>query len=168
MRLRLHPTWTHAHYWTTHLLFKRFLQAWKCFLLLYYSIICMTFAPVTLMENKYTFVLPLENIQCIFFPFRHVIKWQMTPTYTRYFCFVSKTCSYVQYFCINMQYQRVWTMYIGKTTHWWVAWLLPCCLFFSVASTKEYAQTNQKDACHNKNMKNSQTFKFHKSCGWLH
>lgn len=47
-------------------------------------------------------------------------------------------------FCINMQYQRVWTMYIGKTTHWWVAWLLPCCLFFSVASTKEYAKQIRK------------------------
>lgn len=49
-------------------------------------------------------------------------------------------------FCINMHYQLVWTMYIGKTTHWWVAWLLPCCLFFSVASTKEYAKPNQEDA----------------------
>lgn len=36
-----------------------------------------------------------------------------------------------------MQYQRVWAMYIGKTTHRWVAWLLPCCLFFRVASWTE-------------------------------
>lgn len=99
MRLHFHPTWTHTQYWTTHLLtnFRRgkVLISNSTLIFVWHSLQWPSWKINThfVSFRKYT-------VHFFFFPFVCVIKMTNDThfTYTRYFCFVSKTCSYVQYF----------------------------------------------------------------------
>lgn len=92
---------------------------------------------MTLMENKYTFVSFRKYTVHLFFPFVCVIK-MTNDTHLRTQDIFALSLKHAPMYSILYKHAvSTWTMYIGKTTHQWVAWLLPCCLFFSVASSTE-------------------------------
>ena len=81
MRLHFHPTWTHIHYWTTHL-FRKFRRG-KVLI----SNSTLIFARHSLQWPSWkinTHLFHLENIQCIFFCFSlHCVIKMTNDTHLR-------------------------------------------------------------------------------------
>lgn len=137
MRLHFHPTWTHTRYWTTHLL-KKFRRGK---VLISNSTLIFVWHSLQWPSWKInTHLFHLENIQCIFFsPFHCVIKMTNDTHLRTRDIFASSLKHALMYSilykhavsaCMNYVYRQ-------KLHTNGFAWLLPCCLFFSAASSTE-------------------------------